>query len=559
VDGDSRKVSRSRQAPRPAWYSPLVRAAFWAHRRGLIAWGLGGLIFLLFIGWGYAVAVARLEGGAKALGAAALPLAEALHALVGRPVRLDTFGGYLSWRVLSIAPLLLGIYAAIQGARVVRGEEERGVVDQWLAAGWSRSAIVRDRAVAFALVLATVALTYGLGLWVAAAINGVPDPAGAAIWTGAEISLTAGVFFALALLLSQLIGAARTASGLAAAVMVALYVVTNLADSLGRLAVLRFASPFYYYRQSRPLIQGMDVSLSATGALAGTFIGLTALAAVAFVRRDCGAGLFRRRRPQQQEAPRPLRLGSPVMRSLWTTGLREQPIGLLAWSFGIGAYMVLNVSIAPAVADVARQFLGRLLPPGGAVTDEYLSRAVFTFAALLLGAFVIAQASRWEGDLRHGRVEMALSCPISRVRLVAERLLALAVAVALVVAAIAAGILLGAQSAGISLHGGPLLRALAMMALFAFALGGLATLLAGWHPGLTVPVLSCVLGAALVVILLQTLFAWPDWVAHLSLLESYGLPYTAAPKASHLMTLVGLGVGGTALGMLVTQRQPVPR
>jgi putative exporter of polyketide antibiotics len=97
------------------------------------------------------------------------------------------------------------------------------------------------------------------------------------------------------------------------------------------------------------------------------------------------------------------------------------------------------------------------------------------------------------------------------------------------------------------------------MALFAFALGGLATLLAGWHPGLTVPVLSCVLGAALVVILLQTLFAWPDWVAHLSLLDAYGLPYTAAPKASHLMTLAGLALAGTALGMVATQRQPVPR
>jgi ABC-2 type transport system permease protein len=551
-------VSRSRQAF--GWYSPLVRAAFWAHRRGLLAWGLGGLLFLLLIGWGYAAAIERLSGGASALGASMLPLAEALRVYGGRPVRLDTFGGFLSWRVLTIGPLLLGIYAAIQGARVVRGEEERGVVDQWLAAGWSRAAIVRDRAVAFAGVLATLALTYGLGLWGAAAINGVHGAAGAALWTGAEISLTAGTVFALALLLGQLAGAARAASGLAAIAMVTLYVVTNLADSLGRLALLRFASPFYYYQQSRPLIPGSGVSLGATVALVGAFVVLTALAAVAFVRRDCGAGLFRWRRAHSPGAPRPLRWGSPAMRSLWTAGLREQPIALLAWSFGIGAYMVLNVSIAPAVADLARQFLGeRFLPPGGMVIDEYLSRAVFQYAALLLGAFVIAQASRWGGDLHHGRMEMALSCPISRVRLVAERLLALAVAVALVLAAIAAGIWVGAQAAGISLHGGPLLRALAMMALFAFALGGLATLLAGWHPGATVPVLSCVLGAALVVILLQTLFAWPDWVARLSLLEAYGLPYTAAPKATNLMTLAGLALAGTALGMVATQRQPVPR
>jgi ABC-2 type transport system permease protein len=541
------------------WYSPLVRAAFWAHRRGLIAWALGGLVFLLFLGWGYAAAIERLPGGAKALGASARPLAEALRVLGGRPVRLDTFGGYISWRVFSIGPLLLGIYAAIQGARVVRGEEERGVVDQWLAAGWSRTAIVRDRAIAFAGVLATVALAYGLGLWGAAAINGDSGAAGAALWTGVELSLTAGVFFAFALLLGQLVGAARTASGLAAFAMVTLYVVTNLADSLGRLAVLRFASPFFYYQQSRPLIPGMRISIGATVALLGAFVALTALAAVAFVRRDCGAGLLRWRSTQQQRARRAFRLGSPAMRSLWTAGLRDQPITLLAWSFGIGAYMVLNVSIAPLVADLAREFLGRLLPPGGVIIDEYLSRAVFQFAALLLGAFVIAQASRWEGDLRHGRVEMALSCPVSRVRLVAERLLGLAVAVALVLAAITAGIWVGAQSAGISLHGGPLLRALAMMALFAFALGGLATLLAAWHPGLTVPVLSCVLGAALVVILLQTLFAWPDWVARLSLLDAYGSPYTAVPSATQLVTLAGLALAGTALGMVATQRQPVPR
>lgn len=480
--------------------------------------------------------------------------------LAGRPARLDTFGGYISWRVLTLAPLLLGIYAAIQGARVVRGEEQRGVVDQWLAAGWSRAGIVRDRAVAFAGVLATLALTYSFGLWLAAEINGVHGAAEAALWSGAEISLTAGTFFALALLLSQLVGAARTASGLAAIAMVTLYVVTNLADSLGRLALLRFASPFFYYRQSRPLIPGMSVSVGATAALGVAFIVVTALAAVAFVRRDCGAGLFHRRRAQEHRAPQPPRLGSPAMRNLWTAGLREQPIGLLAWSLGIGAYMVLNVSIAPVVADMARQFLGmRFLPPGGVIIDEYLSRAVFQFAALLLGAFVIAQVSRWEGDLRHGRVEMALSCPVSRVRLVAERLLGLAVAVALVLAAIAVGIGVGAQSAGISLHGGPLLRALAMMALFAFALGGLATLLAGWHPGATVPVLSCVLGAALVVILLQTLFAWPDWIARLSLLDDYGSPYTAVPNATQFLTLAGLAIGGTALGILVTQRQPVPR
>ncbi len=532
----------------------LLRAALAAHRRALLAWAIGSLPLLAILGAAYGDIVRRL-GDAAALAADTAPLTEALRPLFGPALRLDTFGGFLSWRVLSTLPLLLGIYALIQGTRVVRGEEARGVVDQWLATGWSRAAIVRDRSLAFAGVLAVLAAVFAAGLALAAALAGQALTFGAFAWTGVEVALCAGAFFALALLVSQLVRAARDAAGLTAAVMMASFLVTNLSDRLGPLGGLRFASPFFYYQRSRPLIPGEQLDGGATLVLLLMGAGLTLLAALAFIKRDCGAPLLRfRRAAAQSKEPR---LGGLAMRTLWTAALKEQRFTLLSWGAGIGIYAVLNVSIAPTVAELTERILPAFLARAGraAIVDQYLSVGIFPFLALLVAAFVVVESGRWATDLTEGRVEMALSCPLSRSHLVLERLLALGGALVIVLAGLAAGIVVGAVTAAVDLHAARLARALAMMGLLALALGALGSALVAALRGGVVAVLSVFLGVSYLLLILAPLFGWPSWTVHLSLLDVYGQPYTAAPEAWRLLTFGGVFAAGLAAALALTRRQ----
>ncbi len=554
------KRSSSATTEAPRLHAELALAALKSHRRALIAWVLGSLALAPVLGAGYADSIRRLPGGARELAALAAPLAESFRPLAGPPLRLDTFGGYMSWRLLVTLPLLLAIYALVQGARVVRGEEARGVIDLWLAAGWSRASIVRDRALAFAAVLAVLAVVFGAGLWAAATLASETIAVSVFLWTGLEIALCAGAFFALALFLSQLVRTVRQAAGLTAIAMILLFVTTNLSDSLGPLAGLRFASPFFYYRQSRPLIPGEHVDAGATLGLIMLFAVLTALAALAFARRDTGAALLDR---AQRAVPTPHAPRFPplAMWDLWTAALQEQRVGLLAWAVGIGAYTILNVSVAPAIAELSEKILPAFLARAGraSLVDQYLAAAVFPFSALLVAAFVVVQSAHWAGDVTAGRVEIALSTPVSRARLVFERLIALAAALAIVLTGLAAGIVVGALAAAITVHPAGLVRALAMMALFALALGAIASVLVAWVGGGVAPVLSVLLGASFLLLFLVPLFGWPEWMMHLSLLDVYGRPYTAAPEPWRLYTFAGLLVAGVGLALPLTQRQPLTR
>ena len=51
------------------------------------------------------------------------------------PERLDTLAGYLQWRYFGLIALVLSIWGVISSTGSGRGDEERGLVEQWLAAG----------------------------------------------------------------------------------------------------------------------------------------------------------------------------------------------------------------------------------------------------------------------------------------------------------------------------------------------------------------------------------------------------------------------------------------
>ena len=101
------------------------------------------------------------------------------------------------------------------------------------------------------------------------------------------------------------------------------------------------------------------------------------------------------------------------------------------------------VSVAKSVADalsavpnLAAIFTRAM---GGNLYEGLMGIIWFGIALLIMAAYAVVQVSRWAAQDSEGRVEMLLSAPVSRTRLVIER--ALEFAVASLVIVIAGGVI----------------------------------------------------------------------------------------------------------------------
>jgi ABC-2 type transport system permease protein len=65
-------------------------------------------------------------------------LAKPISMLLPIPDQVETLGGYVQWRVFGGLPFLLAAWALLAGTRAIRGEEEQGLLEQWLSAGMPR-------------------------------------------------------------------------------------------------------------------------------------------------------------------------------------------------------------------------------------------------------------------------------------------------------------------------------------------------------------------------------------------------------------------------------------
>src|SRR5439155_6434839 len=150
----------------------LVPWAIRSHRAGMLSWGLGLGIPIVIMAPAYLTAARAITGSLATLAAQAQPIAESFQFLTGPVQRLDTIGGYLSYKIFPDVALFVAIYAAIQGAQVIRGSESRGLFDLWFAAGRTRSAIMRDRIAGFLVALLVVVTLIYLGTVLGGALPG---------------------------------------------------------------------------------------------------------------------------------------------------------------------------------------------------------------------------------------------------------------------------------------------------------------------------------------------------------------------------------------------------
>jgi ABC-2 type transport system permease protein len=528
----------------------------------ILGWGLGLGLSL------YANHVAARD----AIAAGIAGLAERFR-FMAEPVAVDTVPGFVTFRLLSLVlPVLLSVWAILVGARLVRGEEERGSLDVLLSTPRSRVRLLAEKLAALVAALLLVALLLSLGVLAGQAGADQPLAYGRTLGATVNASLVALVFGVAGLLLSQLLPR-RAAAGWAAALLALAF----LADATGRTVAeagwLRQLSPLHYYTANKPLIPGYPADPGAAAVLVGLCLLLAAASLLLFARRDLGGAALLALPGSDRRAH-----GSThqVLAKAWQA-VEERTIGLRAlraqapaalwWTLGAAAFAGWMTLLVPTVQEPLRRLVANnpvfaeLFARSGLGTDTgLLAAAPFLFLPAVLAAFALTQALPWPADLDTGRVEVVLSTPCSRIHLLLERFLAvvvMAVASVLVVLLIVlAGVRVGGLSVGVDQLAVACLAIVPLQLLTAALVYALAGRLSY---GAVVAISGTFLAASFLAEFLGQTLDLPGWLVQLSMFHQYGSPLTAGLALGSFLAMLGIATALLSLGAVLFGRADLAR
>ena len=534
----------------------LTPSAIRSHLAATLAFGIGLALLLAVTAPAYSAAAKAIAGGLNALAIEATPVAKSFQFLTGPADRLDTIGGYLSYKVFPSITLLLAIYAAIQGSQLIRGAETKGVFELWFAAGKTRNQIIRERLLGFIASLSAILLFLYVGTVVGGALSGV-QLAASALGQCLAVGMVSMVGFAVGLFLAQFFATSRLAAGIASAFLVATYLVANVSGSLGAFSFLSFVSPFHYYMESRTLIPGTALDVIAIAELAVATVVLVAVAWCLYLQRDTdGVTLARIHRTRAADYTfRPSRI---LRRTLWLGWIAEQPVAIASWFIGIAAFTAMEAALVPQamhLLDSNANLTKFMAQHGGILTSDQYVGFLMTFTGVFAAAFTVSQVARWVGDAVDHRNDVLLTQPVSMARLLVERAVALVWVSAFIGLAVVMGTLTGAAIGGFSVHLDGVARTFGDIVLLCFAVGGVGTLAATvFRSAAATAIIAGILVASFFLTTIVSLFSWPAWASRPSVFDAFGSPYTSMPGTGSLIYLAGLGVIGTAAAYLAMRR-----
>ena len=477
------------------------------------------------------------------------------------PHGVETIAGYIQWRVYGALPLLFGFWALFSAAGATRGDEERGLVEEWLAAGVGRIRYGVTRFLTFALVaviaIAITSAAIDLGVVVA---SGSSLPVGPLAQVSlALLGLTLTVY-ALTMTVAQFAVSRTGAAGLGGLVVGVIFFVNSLSRSDSNLVPLaKLVSPFYYYDLNQPLSPGGSFNVPATIGLFAASALLLGVALWLTTIRDVGSAVIRIQTRQRRATVEPspnLLLRIPVLALVY-----EQRLGIIAWGIGCGFFAFYLASIGRQMLDLIQGSSGfrvylTLMGHGNpyVALTGYLWFGIFL---ALLSIFAVTQVARWSADDNEGRLEMVLSAPVSRTRVVLERAVALVLRMAGVIAITSVAFELGAASANISIDLGSLTVASLVLIPFGLSFAAIGAVLASRAPRAAVAALSTYTFVSYLLSELGPLLKWPDWALKLSVFSLYGAPLTNGVDWTGLWIMSAITIGGFALGAFLMQRRDV--
>lgn len=535
-----------------------IRLALRLGQWGFLGFAAVAFLFTFINAVGFYAVAGHTQAEREAFAKSFAQIASQLTVLLPPALRLDTVGGYTQYRAFGSLAIMFSIWALASASGAARGNEERGVVEVVLATGISRVRIVAAQLAAFAIASFVASLAAGAGLMVGAIAGQESFPIGPMIEAALVLAALAVACYSSVFLVAQLV-APRMATGVAGALLLALFLLNSLSRTFDSLHTLRWLSPFRYYELSRPLPPGGNFDVTATMVLLATAIVAGGLAALAFHKRDLGSAVFvlpASARPATYDTSPALVWRAPIIRDLY-----DRRVGLATWSLGVAAIAALFVILTKTIVQpllsipgLATYFAAILHGP---VYQAFLSSLWFGVAQLLIAGFAITQVGRWSAEDTDGRLELILSNPVSRTRVVVERALALLLG-ALIIAA-ASGVAVGLEShyQSIDLDSARLAEASLMLVPVALVFAAFGALLTARLPRAAVGILGVFAFASYLMLQLGPIFKLPDWVQDLSAFKLYGQPLVQGIDRAGLAILVAIVLAGFSASAVLMQRRDI--
>lgn len=493
----------------------VLRLALLQARRDrgvLAAWIVG------IAGLGYAAATAVVtQFGADADRAALVAVAAASPAFLflrGLPDGISS-GAVTFFQGYSFTAVLAGLMSTALVIRHTRADEDGGRAELVGAAPLGRTAPLQAT-----LLLGTLA-NIVLALVVAAGFMGAGLPAEGSFLAGGAVGAVGLFFVGAAAVTAQVMPSARTASGTAAALVGAAYVIRGAGDALGTADMARLQvtaawpsvfSPIGWGQRVRPFTEADALPLLLVGAAAALLAG----AAVVLRRsRDLGAGYIAANESGAERAGRSL----PSMLGLaW----HLQRGSLAGWCFTAAMMGAVAGGLGPVVRDALAgnaslmELMSRLVPGNVGMVDLFTT-AILGITGILAAAAGIQAVLRLRAEEAEGRAELLLAVPASRLRWLGGALAVAGItttAVAVAAGASAATVLAWSQAGG-SGPGEVLAAALAHVPA-ALVFPALTVLVFALVPRWSIPVGWGALAVALVLGQFGELLGLPVWLQDLS-------------------------------------------
>lgn len=468
-------------------------------------------------------------------------LANPALAAVNGPLFSVTLGGLTAWKIGATEFVLVSLMSLLTVVRHTRAEEESGRLELVGSTATGRYApltaalLTASGAGAAAGVLATAAL-------VAA---GLPVPG--AIAFGLATTTVGLVFAATAAVAAQLVGSARSATGIAAGALGAAYLLRSLGDTgptwVNALSPVGWAVHTRAFAGERWWLPGLAL---------GVALGLTRVAYALVERRDLGASLVPER-PAPDTGP---------VRGPFALAWRLQRGVLAGWVVAMVFTGAVLGGSANGLADSfdANQKLADLLARLGGdagLTDAYLA-TVFGVVGLTIAAYTVQATLRLHTEEATRRVEPLLATPVGRVQWASSHLAfaALGTPLLLAVAGLAGGLTYGVETGDVGGQVPRLLEAALVQTPAAWVLAGFGAALFGLAPRLSVLTWG---GLIACVVLLEAgaVLGLDQWVIDVS-------PFAHVPKlpgealrTAPLLWLTAVAAALTAAGLAAFRRRDV--